>query len=55
MQLPADMAYAVDAGSQVGSVEVNVQQDPVSVHRATAHSQVGSVTVNNDWSGFTRA
>jgi hypothetical protein len=47
VQLPADMAYAVDAGSQVGSVDVAVQRDSGSAHHVTAHSQVGAVTVNN--------
>jgi hypothetical protein len=47
VQLPAGTAYAVDAGSQVGSVDVTVQRDPGSAHRVTAHSQVGAVTVNN--------
>ncbi|HEY6423715.1 MAG TPA: DUF4097 family beta strand repeat-containing protein [Pseudonocardiaceae bacterium] len=45
--LPAGTAYAVDAGSQVGSAQVTVQQDPGSTHHITAHSQVGSVTVKN--------
>jgi Putative adhesin len=47
VQLPAGTAYAVDAGSQVGSVDVTVQRDSGSAHRVTAHSQVGAVTVNN--------
>ena len=47
VQLPAGTAYAVDAGSQVGSAAVTVQRDPGSAHRVTAHSQVGSVTVQN--------
>lgn len=47
VRLPAGTAYAVDAGSQVGSVEVTVQRDPGSAHHVTVHSQVGSVTVNN--------
>lgn len=45
--LPAGNTYAVDAGSQVGNVEVTVQRDPVSMHRVAAQSQVGSVTVSN--------
>jgi hypothetical protein len=48
VKLPAGTAYAVDAGSQVGSAEVTVQRDPESTHRVTAHSQVGSVIVNNN-------
>jgi hypothetical protein len=47
VQLPANTAYAVDAGSQVGNVEVTVQRDPGSAHRVPAHSQVGTVTINN--------
>ncbi|MGH3977038.1 MAG: DUF4097 family beta strand repeat-containing protein [Pseudonocardiaceae bacterium] len=47
VQLPAGTAYAVDAGSQVGNVEVTVQRDPNSAHRVAAQSQVGSVTVGN--------
>lgn len=45
--LPAGTAYAVDAGSQVGNVEVTVQRDAASTHRVAAQSQVGSVTVSN--------
>ncbi len=47
VRLPAGRSYAVDADSEVGSVEVTVQRDPGSAHRVTAHSEVGSVTVNN--------
>jgi Putative adhesin len=47
VRLPTGTAYAVDAGSEVGSVEVTVQRDPGAARRVTAHSQVGSVTVNN--------
>ena len=47
VRLPAGTAYAVDAGSQVGSADVTVQRDPSSPHRITAHSQVGSVNVDN--------
>jgi Putative adhesin len=47
VQLPADMAYAVDVSSQVGDVEVTVRRDSGSPHRVRARSQVGSVTVNN--------
>jgi hypothetical protein len=47
VRLPADSAYAVDAGSQVGGAEVTVQRDPGSAHHITAHSQVGSVRVHN--------
>lgn len=47
VRLPAGTAYAVDAGSEVGSAEVTVQRDPGSAHRVAAHSEVGSVTVNN--------
>lgn len=47
VRLPAGTAYAVDAGSQVGGADVTVQRDPSSPHRVTAHSQVGSVRVDN--------
>lgn len=47
VRLPVGTAYAVDAGSQVGSADVTVQRDPGSAHRVTAHSQVGSVTVHH--------
>lgn len=47
VQLPADTAYAVDAGSEVGSIKVTVARDPGSAHRVTAQSHVGSVTVQN--------
>lgn len=47
VRLPAGTAYAVDAGSQVGSVAMTVQRDSGAAHRIAAHSQVGSVTVNN--------
>ncbi|HET9258371.1 MAG TPA: DUF4097 family beta strand repeat-containing protein [Pseudonocardiaceae bacterium] len=47
VRLPADTAYAVDAGSQVGSAEVTVRQDSGSAHHISARSQVGSVTVTN--------
>jgi hypothetical protein len=47
VRVPAGTAYSLDAGSQVGSVEVTVQRDPSSGHRIKAHSEVGSVTVNN--------
>jgi hypothetical protein len=47
VRLPAGSAYAVDAGSQVGTANVTVQQDPGSAHHITARSQVGSVTVAN--------
>ncbi|MFN2477991.1 MAG: DUF4097 family beta strand repeat-containing protein [Pseudonocardiaceae bacterium] len=47
VRLPVRTAYAVDAGSQVGDVEVAVQRDPGSPHHISVHSQVGSVTVNN--------
>jgi Putative adhesin len=47
VSLPAGTTYAVDAGSQVGNVNVTVQRDSDSVHRIAAHSQVGSVSVNN--------
>lgn len=47
VRLPAGTTYVVDAGSQVGNVDVTVQQEPASGHRVTAHSQVGSVTVSN--------
>ncbi|MBV8993838.1 MAG: DUF4097 family beta strand repeat protein [Pseudonocardiales bacterium] len=47
VRLPASTTYAVDAGSQVGSVEVTVQRDSGSTHRVAVHSEVGSVTVNN--------
>ncbi|MBV8541309.1 MAG: DUF4097 family beta strand repeat protein [Pseudonocardiales bacterium] len=47
VRLPAGTAYAVDAGSQVGSADVTLQRDPGSLHRVTAHSQVGSVRVEN--------
>jgi hypothetical protein len=47
VQLPADSAYAVDAGSQVGVADVTVQRDPRSTHHIMAHSQVGSVRVHN--------
>jgi DUF4097 and DUF4098 domain-containing protein YvlB len=47
VQLPTGTAYAVDAGSQVGNVDVTVQRDPNSAHRVAAQSQVGSVTVGN--------
>jgi DUF4097 and DUF4098 domain-containing protein YvlB len=45
--LPADMAYVVDARSQVGSVGITVRQDSSSRHHIRAHSQVGTVTVDN--------
>lgn len=47
VRLPANTAYAVDAGSQVGSAGVRVQQESGSAHRIRAYSQVGSVTVEN--------
>lgn len=47
VQLPAETAYAVDARGEIGTVEVTVEQDSGSAHRVRAHSQVGSVTVNN--------
>jgi hypothetical protein len=47
VKLPAGTAYAVDAGSQIGTVTVTVARDPGSAHRVTARSQVGSVTVDN--------
>jgi hypothetical protein len=47
VQLPAGTSYAVDAGSRVGDVDVTVQRDPGSDHHISAHSEVGSVTVNN--------
>jgi Putative adhesin len=47
VRLPAGTAYAVDASSQVGGVEVGVQQDSSSAHRIRADSQVGSVTISN--------
>jgi hypothetical protein len=47
VQLPADSAYAVDAGSQVGVADVTVQRDPGSTHHIMAHSRVGSVRVSN--------
>ena len=47
VRLPAGTAYAVDTGSQVGTVDVTVQRDPDSPHRITALSQVGSVSVYN--------
>ena len=47
VRLPADSAYAVDAGSQVGVVDVTVQRDPGSAHHIVAHSRVGSVRVDN--------
>jgi hypothetical protein len=48
VRLPAGTAYAVDAGSQVGTANVTVQRDPDSPHRVRAHSQVGAVSVYND-------
>ncbi len=47
VRLPAGTAYAIDTGSQVGTVDVTVQRDPGSPHRITARSQVGSVSVYN--------
>ena len=47
VRLPAGSAYAVDAGSQVGSDNVTVQQDPGSAHQITARSQVGAIRVTN--------
>ncbi len=47
VRLPAGTAYAIDTGSQVGTVDVTVQPDPGSPHRITARSQVGSVSVYN--------
>jgi DUF4097 and DUF4098 domain-containing protein YvlB len=47
VRLPADSAYAVDAGSQVGVADVTVQREPASAHHILAHSRVGSVRVHN--------
>jgi hypothetical protein len=47
VRLPVGTSYAVDAGSRVGDVDVTVQRDPGSDHHISAHSEVGSVTVNN--------
>lgn len=47
VRLPVGTSYAVDAGSRVGDVDVTVQRDPGSDHHISAHSEVGSVTVNS--------
>ena len=47
VRLPEGTSYAVDAGSRVGDVDVTVQRDPGSDHHISAHSEVGSVTVDS--------
>jgi hypothetical protein len=46
LHLPAGTSYAVDASTDAGKVDVNVERDPNSPHKVTARSDAGRVTVS---------
>jgi DUF4097 and DUF4098 domain-containing protein YvlB len=45
IRVPGNVAYAVDARSDVGSSRVSVREDAASPHKISVKTQVGAVTV----------